>query len=123
MKLLVAACFAGTCLAASAWGQANPTEPVVTFGTTVVDNAGLRGTIYYLSKTTAILPNDFRFLKPQGTIYTRSLNVVPRRFWEGFPGVTRRLEWFAIDYTGRFWVNAETCFSSLLPRMTALCSL
>jgi hypothetical protein len=24
---------------------------------------------------------------------------------EGFPGVTTRFEWFAIDYTGRFWID------------------
>ena len=29
----------------------------------------------------------------------------PRSFDEGFPGVTDRFEWFAIDYTGRFWVS------------------
>jgi hypothetical protein len=28
-----------------------------------------------------------------------------RSFEEGFPGVTERFEWFAIDYTGRFWVS------------------
>ena len=28
-----------------------------------------------------------------------------RSFDEGFPGVTDRFEWFAIDYTARFWVS------------------
>jgi hypothetical protein len=27
-----------------------------------------------------------------------------RDFTEGFPGVTKRFEWFAIDYTGRIWI-------------------
>jgi len=38
-------------------------------------------------------------------IYTASLNVPRRAFREGFPGVTDRFEWFAIDYTGRFWIE------------------
>src|SRR5260370_34237752 len=47
----------------------------------------------------------FEEMKPAGTIYTNTLNVSPRRFDEGFPGITDRFEWFAIDYTGRFWVE------------------
>jgi hypothetical protein len=44
-------------------------------------------------------------MKPLGAIYTTSLNV-PNQDWSfGFPGITRRFEWFAIDYTGRFWIG------------------
>src|SRR4051812_45827574 len=70
----------------SIWCQ-QPAVP--TFGTTVVDSAGLRGTIYFLEKNTGILPDSFRRKKPKGTIYTHSLNVPPRDFMEGFPGVTK----------------------------------
>jgi hypothetical protein len=44
-------------------------------------------------------------MKPVGTIYTTALNVPTRDFTQGFPGVTKRFEWFAIDYTGRFWIQ------------------
>ena len=44
-------------------------------------------------------------MKAKGTIYTRSLNVPPRDFKEGFPGETKRFEWFAIDYEGKFWIE------------------
>jgi hypothetical protein len=91
------------CFALSASSQE---PPVPTFGTTVVDSAGFRGTIYYLKPNTGILPDTFRRLKPKGVIYTRSLNVPPRDFREGFPGVSKRFEWFAIDYTGRFWIES-----------------
>jgi hypothetical protein len=77
----------------------------VKFGTTVVVSAGLRGVIYHIPPGTNRLPN-FAKLKPQGAIYTSSLNVPLQNFQEGFPGVTRRFEWFAIDYTGRFWIEA-----------------
>ena len=71
------------------------------FGTTVVIPSGLRGDIYYISPNSASLPK-FEKLEPVGTIYTNGLNIPPREFTEGFPGVTKRVEFFAIDYTGRF---------------------
>ena len=79
-------------------------DPVYKFGTTVVIPSGLRGSIYRIRRNTARLP-DFRRLKPVGAIYTDSLNVPPQDFRQGFPGVTKRFEWFAIDYTGRFWIE------------------
>ena len=89
-------------------------QPVPTFGTTVVDSAGLRGTIYYLKPNTGILPDSFKRLKPKGTIYTRSLNIPPRVFTEGFPGVTKRFEWFAIDYAGKFWIERPGFYEFVL---------
>jgi hypothetical protein len=79
-------------------------EPLYKFGTTVAANSGFRGEIYFIDRDSGALPN-FRKLKPVGTIYTPYLCVPPQSFDEGFPGVTRRFEWFAIDYTGRFWVS------------------
>jgi len=40
-----------------------------------------------------------------GTFFTNVLDVPPRRFNEGFPGISARTEWFAIRYTGRFTVR------------------
>ncbi len=65
--------------------------------------SGLRGLIYYIPRDTSALPR-FGELEPVGIIYTDTLNVPERAFTEGFPGVTDRVEWFAIDYTGRFWI-------------------
>lgn len=79
-------------------------EPIYSFGTTVASNSGFRGEIYNLDPDTAKLP-DFSRLTPVGTIYTPYLCVPPRPFEEGFPGVTERFEWFAIDYNGRFWFS------------------
>ena len=77
---------------------------VPSFGTTVVASLGLRGEVYLLPVGTNALPR-FRHRQPVGTIYTTSLNIPPRDFREGFPGLTDRIEWFAIDYTGRFWIE------------------
>jgi hypothetical protein len=64
----------------------------------------MRGDIYYIPFDTTALP-ELRWFKPVGSIYTNSLNVPPQSFLYGFPGVTNRFEWFAIDYNGRFWIE------------------
>jgi PA14 domain len=79
-------------------------EPVATFGTTVVIPSGLRGLVYHIRRDSDRLPNLAK-LKPAGTIYTSSLNIPPQSFKTGFPGVTKRFEWFAIAYTGKFWIQ------------------
>jgi len=40
------------------------------------------------------------------TLYTDTLDIPERHFFDGFPGVTNRSEWFLIDYTGTFTVSA-----------------
>ena len=99
----------GACFTAIAVEQ----ETVAKFGTTVVIPAGLRGVIYRIRHNTNRLP-DFAKLKPAGTIYTASLNVPPQDFRQGFPGVTKRFEWFAINYTGRFWIDRPGAYKFVL---------
>jgi hypothetical protein len=90
---------------ASATTPEPPHEEVeAKFGTTVVIPSGLRGDIYYISHNSVALPK-FEKLERVGTIYTNGLNIPPREFTEGFPGVTKRVEFFAIDYTGRFYID------------------
>ena len=78
--------------------------PEARFGTTVVLSTGLQGRIFYISRYSKKLPNLDK-KKPVGTIYTTGLNIPHRQFTEGFPGITNRNEWFALDYTGRFWID------------------
>jgi hypothetical protein len=86
-------------------------EPTVVFGTTVVIPSGLRGLVYHIKRNRMQLP-DFEKLKPAGPpIYTSSLNLPPQNFLEGFPGVTKRNEWFAIDYSGKFWIADPGLYS------------
>ena len=82
---------------------AHAQDSLPTFGTTVVVPGGLCGEIYEIPVNTSRLPR-FENLEPAGIIYTSSLNVSPRDFAAGFPGVTNRFEWFAIDYHGKFWI-------------------
>jgi len=77
---------------------------VALFGTTVVIPAGLEGHIYFIRHNSHKLPK-FEKLKSVGSIYATKLNIASREFTEGFPGVTNRVEWFAIDYSGKFWIE------------------
>lgn len=79
-------------------------NPLATFGTTVAVSSGLQGNLYLLKPGQKDLPN-FKRMRSIGAIYTTSLQIRPRSFQQGFPGITDRFEWFAIDYTGRFWVE------------------
>jgi hypothetical protein len=100
---LLLAVFAGSFLACSC-PVAAQNEPMPVFGTTVVIPSGLRGLVYHIHHNTKELPK-FEKMKPAGRpIYTSSLNVPAQDFRLGFPGVTKRTEWFAIDYTGKFWI-------------------
>ena len=89
------------CLAA----LAAPSTPAFAQDLGTSDKVGLalKGDIYFLEPGTPRLP-DFERLQPQGTVYVTELNVTPRAFDQGFPGVTDKLEWFAIDYNGRISV-------------------
>jgi len=84
---------------------ASPQSEIPTFGTTVVVPFGLRGLIYFVHPRIPALP-AFSAMDAVGVIYTPALNVPKRVFKEGFPGVTNRIAGFAIDYTGRFYIDA-----------------
>lgn len=93
------------CVSSVAAQEQPAAEPTAIFGTTVVIPSGLRGLVYHMHHNRKELP-DFEKMKPAGpAIYASSLNVPPQDFREGFPGVTKRNEWFAIDYAGRFWIG------------------
>jgi PA14 domain len=110
LRLQAVACLLtlGICFLAAAQD-----EPVAKFGTTVVIPSGFRGLVYHIRRGSIQLP-DFRKLKPSGTIYTAALNVPPQSFRDGFPGVTKRFEWFAIDYAARFWIERPGAYQFAL---------
>jgi len=83
------------------------------FGTTTATTGGFRGEIFYLEPMTLALPK-FSKLKPVGAIYTDYLYIPRRSFTQGFPGVTDRFEWFAIDYAGKFFINNDGKFEFVL---------
>jgi hypothetical protein len=88
---------------ATVWTAVAQKGDLTTFGVTVVNMYALRGDVYLIKEIDS-LPK-FEKLKRVGTVYATALNIPPREFQEGFPGITDRFEWFAIDYKGRFWIE------------------
>jgi len=88
----------------------NPQTQESIFGTAKKNPFIFTGAIYYLPEGTNRLP-DFSKLKPVGKIYTEVLNITPRRFDQGFPGVTDRFEWFAIDYKGKIYIPEDGTYN------------
>ena len=114
LRCLAVFCLAGLWVSLGmAQDAGSEASGAATFGTTVVVQGGLRGDIYYLKEGTWWLPK-FENHKPVGSIYTSELNVPPRHWLEGFPGVTSRFEWFAIDYRGRIWIEDPGKYRFLL---------
>lgn len=75
----------------------SPEEPAPEVGVFV-------GNIYFLPANTQRLPN-FDNLEPVGTVYTSKLDIAPRQFDQGFPGISERFEWFGIRYTTSVYID------------------
>ena len=88
-------------LALAACQPKAPTGPQAAFGGKAPTSHAFEGVIYYLPENTPKLP-DLKTLPPHGKIYATELNVPDQSFSLGFPGVTDRTTWFAIDYKGAF---------------------
>ena len=78
------------------------------FGSTNCLAGMIRGAVYDLAEGTPMLGPNLPMLertKPRGIVCTYALNVPTRSWLQGMPGVTDRVEWFAIDYQADFWVE------------------
>jgi hypothetical protein len=64
---------------------------------------GFRGLVYDISEGSPRLP--YLGGHPRGVIYTCSLNVPPQSYLNPMQDVTERIEWFAIDYRARVWIE------------------
>jgi hypothetical protein len=64
----------------------------------------LRGVLCFVDPGTQRLKQVNR-CPPVGLLYASVLDVSPRRFTHGFPGVSERTEWFALDFNGKFRVS------------------
>ena len=71
---------------------------------------GLIGKVYLLAENTEKLPK-FDTMNSVATLYTRTIDVSPRSWDAGFPGVPDRFEWFGIEYKGNFRVKKAGHYS------------
>jgi hypothetical protein len=86
----------------SGWGRG---KDLVTRQFTFGGRSGaFRGEVCFFEEHVRSL-GEIKDCKPAATFYTATLSVPPRRFTEGFPGVSSRIEWFAIRYRGKFQVT------------------
>jgi hypothetical protein len=70
----------------------------------------LEGSVCALPATTRSL-RDMTACKRYGApIRANVLNVAPRNFTQGFPGVSGRTEWFALDFRGSFTVKTAGAY-------------
>ena len=83
-----------------------PKSTVTVFGDSDIAASAnaLEGRIYFVPEFTDKLP-DFTTLEPIGVVYTSTLDIAPRSFEEGFPGISDRFEWFALHYTGTLFIS------------------
>jgi hypothetical protein len=76
------------------------------FGAQAGSPNALKGEIFWINPGTTSLP-DLDKMTPAATMFAEVINSPPREFTEGFPGVDpKRVEWFAIRFTGQFNVAA-----------------
>ena len=74
------------------------------FGDSIFISDGLTGKVFLLPQNTRKLP-DFDTLKPLDIIYTKTINIPPRNWSSGFPGIPALFEWFGLEYAGTFKAN------------------
>ena len=84
-----------------------PLGPKGSFGSVQPRPNSLCGDVYELPEGTYSLPN-FWNLASVGSVHAYLLDVPHQQFWPtgGIPGVTRKTDWFGIDYHGAFWIRA-----------------
>lgn len=74
------------------------------FGGTTDTGLNLKGEVVFLPEGTRSLPDLSRY-PVVSTLYTSKIDISPRRFDSGFPGIPNRVEWFGVKYTGEFYVR------------------
>jgi hypothetical protein len=70
------------------------------------DGGPFKGAAYVIPNGTSRMP-DFSSMRPFAVMYLDQFSIAPRDFTGGFPGITRRSDWFAIRYNGDFRVPTD----------------
>jgi hypothetical protein len=81
--------------------------PIGAFGSLQSRPGALCGDVYEISQNAQAIP-VFWNLSSIGSLYADVLNVPHQQFWNtgGLPGITRRTEFFGIDYHGTIWISS-----------------
>jgi len=73
-------------------------------------SGAFRADVCFIEPSVRLL-TDITVCTPVATFFTSELNVSPRRFDRGFPGLGQRTEWFAIKFSGKFKVGADDSYT------------
>lgn len=73
-------------------------------------SGAFRAEVCFIPETTQSL-RQVRGCKTEVTFFTDHLDVAPRGFTDGFPGISSRTEWFAIYYRGKFRVQSADYYT------------
>ena len=76
------------------------------FGSGDPKDANFLGSLYDIPQNSDRLPN-LTALKPIGTLFAKELNVPARSFTDGFPGIAKKTEWFALRFEAPLAVATE----------------
>jgi len=76
------------------------------FGSGDPKDANFLGSVYDIPPNSDKLP-DLSALKAVGTLFAKELNVPTRSFTDGFPGISKKSEWFAIRFEAPLTVETE----------------
>lgn len=98
------------CVALAALAGCGPKPGDRPFGLHDYARQSLRGQFYTLKPGVVRLP-DFTAMHPKATVFAPVLNVAPQSSADGFPGLTDRNEWFALDYRSRLSVERAGAYA------------
>lgn len=90
----------------SGWGNGNGNVVIKQKFAFGGPTGAFRADVCFIHEGTSSLASITRCPR-EATFYTDILDVSPRRFNAGFPGVSTRSEWFAIRYRGKFTIRAS----------------
>ena len=80
------------------------------FGNGTTSGGDFEGRVFFVPDGTKAVP-DVTGQVPNVVLYTKQINVSPRPFTEGFPGVSNQTSNFAIRYEGNFTAGAAGSYT------------
>jgi hypothetical protein len=83
-----------------------PLNGINPFGSGTTTGGDFEGRVFFIPDGAKAMP-DVTGQWPKTVLYTKQINVAPRPFTEGFPGVANQTSNFAIRYEGNFVTSVE----------------
>jgi hypothetical protein len=69
------------------------------------------GAVVFIEPNSRLLPADYEKYEVESLVYACEWDIPTRSFSSGFPGVEDKFEWFAIRYSGSFYVDTAGTYT------------